>query len=172
MITKFKLGYDNTALCNLIFGDHSSWWTYGYLWILEYLGERYNRTISHEKLRDFVDDFPRMYQAINKFFKKESLHHFHDGTAVECQGLFFLPWLIFGFIDCSIDQISQPMLGPDGDYVGTPRRALGGVAQRAVYTGYKKCHGLKVETVLLAKTSAPFLDQLQPASMTLAVCCR
>ncbi len=33
-----------------------------------------------------MDDFPRMYQAINKLVKKESLHHFHDGTAVERQG--------------------------------------------------------------------------------------
>jgi hypothetical protein len=42
------------------------------------------------------------------------------------------------------------MLGPDGDYVGTPSRALDDAAQRAVYTGYKKCHSLKVEMVLLA----------------------
>jgi hypothetical protein len=41
------------------------------------------------------------------------------------------------------------MLGPNGDYVGASRRPLGDVAQRAVYTGYKKCYGLKVETVLL-----------------------
>ena len=41
------------------------------------------------------------------------------------------------------------MSGTDGDYDGTPRKALGNVVQRAVYTGYKKCHGLKVETVLL-----------------------
>jgi hypothetical protein len=42
------------------------------------------------------------------------------------------------------------MPGPDGDYIGAPCRALGNVAQRAVYTGYRKCHGLKVERVLLA----------------------
>jgi hypothetical protein len=41
------------------------------------------------------------------------------------------------------------MSGTDDDYDGAPRKALGDVAQRAVYTGYKKCHGLKVETVLL-----------------------
>ena len=58
------------------------------------------------------------------------------------------------------------MSGPDGCYEGAPRKALGDVAQRAVYTGYKKCHGLKVETVLLfnvistvyGPTSAPIHD--------------
>ena len=33
-------------------------------------------------------------------------------------------------------QLGQwPLLGPDGDYVGTPRKALGDVAQRVDYTG-------------------------------------
>jgi hypothetical protein len=33
-------------------------------------------------------------------------------------------------------QLGQwPMLGPDGDYVGTPRKALGDMAQRVDYTG-------------------------------------
>ena len=40
-------------------------------------------------------------------------------------------------------------LCPNGNYDGAPRKALGDVAQRAVYTGYKKCHGLKAEMVLL-----------------------
>jgi hypothetical protein len=42
------------------------------------------------------------------------------------------------------------MSGPDGDYEGALRKALGDMTQLAVYTGYKKCHGLKVETVLLS----------------------
>ena len=64
------------------------------------------------------------------------------------------------------------MSGPDGNYDGAPCKALGNVAQRAVYTGYKKCHGSKVETVFLPNGTAPFLDLHQPVSMTLAVCCR
>jgi hypothetical protein len=149
MMTKLKLGYGNTALCKLLFGGHASQWSFGYPWILEYLDARYDRTISHEKLRDYVDQFSQFYQVINKFVQKTSVRHFHDGTAVERQGLSFLPWSISGFIDCSINRISLPMSGPDGDYDGAPRRPLGNVAQRVVYTGYKKCYGLKVETVLL-----------------------
>ena len=125
MMTKCKLGYANIALCKLIFGGNASRWSFGYPWILKYLDERYDRTISHEKLRDYVDDFPLFYQAINHFIKKTSLRHFHDGTAVERQGLNFLPWSIFGFIDCSIDRINRPMSGPDGDYEGALRKALG-----------------------------------------------
>jgi hypothetical protein len=138
MMVKCKLGYRNTALCKLIFGGNSSWWSFGYPWILRYLDERYNRTISHEKLRDYADDFPKFYKAINHFIKKTSQHHFHNGTAVEHQGLKFLPWSIFGFIECSIDWINRPISGPDGNYNGAPRKALGNVAQRAVYTGYNK----------------------------------
>ena len=125
MMTKCKLGYANIALCKLVFGGNASRWSFGFPWILKYLNERYDRTISHEKLRDYVDDFPLFYQAINHFIKKTSLRHFHDGTAVEHQGLNFLPWSIFGFIDCSIDRINRPMSGPDGDYEGALRKALG-----------------------------------------------
>ena len=85
MMVKCKLGYGNTALCKLIFGGNASRWSFGYPWILRYLNERYNRTILHEKLRDYVDDFPKFHQAINHFIKKTSLCHFHDGTVVECQ---------------------------------------------------------------------------------------
>ncbi len=61
MMTKCKLGYANIALCKLIFGGNASWWSFGYPWILKYLNERYDRTISHKKLRDYVDDFPLFY---------------------------------------------------------------------------------------------------------------
>jgi hypothetical protein len=68
-------------LCNLIYGGDPSWWSFGYPWILECLDERYDRTISHKKLRDYVDDFPQMYQAINEFIQKDSLCHFQDDRA-------------------------------------------------------------------------------------------
>ena len=65
ILAKCKLGYGNIALCELIFGGNASWWNFGYPWILRYLDERYDRTILHEKLRDYADDFPKFYQAIN-----------------------------------------------------------------------------------------------------------
>lgn len=56
---------------------------------------------------------------------------------------------VFGFFDDSIDRIAVPMSGPCGDYEGAARKASFDNAQRSVYTGYKKCHGIKVETILL-----------------------
>ena len=149
MLTKCRTGKSNRELCDLVYGGNSSRWSFGYPWILVYLDTRYARTISHEKLRDFVDEFPAFYDAINRFIQKPTVHHFTDGSAEECDGLNFLPFSIFGFIDCSIDRISRPFSGPDGDYIGAPRKAMHHAAQRSVYTGYKKCHGIKVETDLL-----------------------
>ena len=61
----------------------------------------------------------------------------------------YLPFSLFGFIDCSIFQINRPYAGPNGDFVGSPRRPEHHDSQRAVYTGYKKLHGIKIETVHL-----------------------
>jgi hypothetical protein len=46
------------------------------------------------------------------------MHHFTDVSAEERDGLNFLPFLISGFIDCSIDHVSRPFSGPNGNYVG------------------------------------------------------
>ena len=148
-MTKCRTGFGNKQLCDLIFGGHASRWSFGYPWMLEYLDERYERTISHQKLLDFVQEFPRFYNAMSSFVQKESVRHFTDGTTEERPGLNFLPFKIFGFIDCSIDRISKPFSGPDGDYIGAPRRGEYDAAQNAVYTAYKKCHAIKVETVML-----------------------
>lgn len=66
-------------------------------------------------------------------------------------GLNHLPpeYNIFGFVDDTIDQICIPYAGPAGDFIGAPRKAQYMTAQRAVYTGYKKLHGIKMETVFL-----------------------
>ena len=56
---------------------------------------------------------------------------------------------IFGWIDDSIDIVQVPYSGPDGDYEGAPRRAQYIDAQESVYSGWKKLHGIKLETVLL-----------------------
>jgi hypothetical protein len=149
-MTKCRTGYRNREMCNLIFGGDQSRWSHGYPWILEYLDTRYARTISLEKLLDYVDDFPSFYDALNCFIKKTSICHHTDGSAEERVGLNFLPFSIFAFIDCSIDRVSRPLSGPDGDYIGAPHKPMHDAAQRAVYTGYKKCHGIKVETIMLA----------------------
>jgi hypothetical protein len=81
--------------------------------------------------------------------QKTATYHNHDGMAIDRAGLNWCPFQIFGFVDCSIDKVSQPMSGPDGDYVGAPRKPRQYEIQCSVYTAYKKLHGIKVETVLL-----------------------
>jgi hypothetical protein len=120
MLKKCRTGKSNRELCDLVFGGNSSRWSFSYPWILVYLDTRYTRTISHKKLRDFVDEFPAFYDAINHFIQKPTVHHFTDDSAEECDGLNVLPFSIFGFIDCTIDCIGRPFSGLDGDYIGAP----------------------------------------------------
>ena len=119
----------------MYFGGHQSRWSYGWPWILEYLDTRYEDIISHKGLRRFVDQFPAFYEAIQNKAKQTTTRHFPDGTAEDRTGLRFLPFDIFGFIDCSIDRINRPFSGPDGDYIGAPRKEQYHRSQRSVYTG-------------------------------------
>ncbi len=73
------------------------------------------------------------------------------GNALFIPGLDALPYNIFGWIDDSIDRVQVPYSGPDGDYEGAPRQAQYIDAQESVYSGWKKVHGIKVETVFLPK---------------------
>ncbi len=149
-MTRMRTGDSKKKLCMTIFGGHASRWSPGLNWIMRFLDQRYERTISHRKLEDYVDDFPRYYNAISSFMEKDAVKFFPDGNSVDKMGLNFCPLPIFGFIDCSIDKISRPFSGPDGDYAGAPRKLNENIYQRSVYTGYKKFHGIKVETVMLA----------------------
>lgn len=148
-MTKCKLGISNRLLCDKFFGGHQARWSFGYPWILMYLDERYKHTISHEILHRFEPQFPHFYNVFNKFVKKTSRRHHNDLTSSDHIGLNFLPFRIFALIDCSIYRINRPFSGPDGNYIGAPRKENYQVAQRAVYTGFKKCHGIKVQTILL-----------------------
>ena len=50
-------------------------------------------------------------------------------------------------IDDSIDDALVPFSGPAGDFEGAPRRARYADAQESIYSGWKKLHGVKVETL-------------------------
>ena len=116
---------------------------------MKYLNDRYQHVIGHQGLLRYVDQFPVFFDSIQQKVQQQYKQDNHDGTYNESDGLAFLPFDIFGFIDCSIDKIRKPFSGPSGDYQGAGRRNEYAVAQRAFYTGYKKIHGIKVETVFL-----------------------
>ena len=148
-MTRMKTGNDHTQMCGDIFGGSPKRWSIAWRWVMKYLDDRYQHVIGHQGLLRYVDQFAEFFDAIQQKVQQQYKQDNHDGTYNEADGLAFLPFDIFGFIDCSIDKISRPFSGPRGDYPGAGRRNEYSVAQRAFYTGYKKIHGIKVETVFL-----------------------
>ena len=57
--------------------------------------------------------------------------------------------MISMFIDDTIDRVSTPFSGPRGDYAGAGRKEEYAETHRTLYIGYKKVHGIKMETILL-----------------------
>lgn len=147
---RMKTGNDLTQMC-YVFGGSTGRWGFAWRWILMYIDARYKDVIGHQGLLRFVDQFPDFYNAIQQKVQRETIHNIdeHNNTYDVRAGLSFLPFDIFGFIDCSIDKISTPLSGPNGDYEGCGRKQHYDETQRAFYTGYKKIHGIKVETVFL-----------------------
>jgi hypothetical protein len=64
-------------------------------------------------------------------------------------GLLFDNFKIIGFVDCKILETCRPGSGPAEDRPGAPRHKDANLMQESVYSGYKKCHGLKILTVTL-----------------------
>jgi hypothetical protein len=134
-MTRMKSGLPHVAMCKDIFGGSPKRWSPAWGYMLVYLDTRYMNIIGHQGLIRFLDDFPSFYEAIQQKVMRDELHHNHDNTAVEFEGLHLLPFDIFGFVDGSIEKSSRPFSGPDGDYVGAPRKSQYYRTQRAFYTG-------------------------------------
>jgi hypothetical protein len=149
LFVKCRTGHNNKHLCAYYFGGHAARWTFGFRWIVRYLDQRYQRTLSHEKLACFLPQFGQFYEAISAYMQQSFDRQNHDGSTNDHDGLNHCPLPIFGFIDCSIDKTCRPHSGPDGNYVGAPRKEFQDEYQRAVYTGFKKYHGIKMETLEL-----------------------
>ena len=149
MMAKYRLGFKNKHTWDLIFGGWPSQWSHSWPWILCFLDDKYEDIIGHQGLTRFVHQFPRFYESIQTYIRQSTTHHFNDGTAKERSGLCFLPFVIFGFIDCTIFRICIPYSGPQGNFEGGPRNSRYYDILRAVFTKYKKLHGEKIETVML-----------------------
>jgi len=148
-MTKCRHGYTNKELCDDIFGGDQSRWSYGWPWIVHYLDIRYQDIIGHQGLARFVDDFPRFHEAIQQKAMKDKPQHRHNNTGLIHPGLRFLPFDAFAWVDCTIFRCRVANTGPDGDYIGAPRKEGAFFSNRALYTKWKKLHGSKLETVHL-----------------------
>ena len=148
-LTKVATGRSNASIIDQWFGGAYTRWNYGYPWMLRYITDRYENILGNQGLTRYVQDFPRFHNAIENYVQRD--RHFEDleGAWTFIPGLQFLPWDIFGFIDDTMYRSCAPFSGPRGDYAGAARKEVYDDAQRALYTGYKKFHGLKLQTVLL-----------------------
>ena len=149
LLCKIRTGRTNQSLVDQYFGQDYSRWGFAYIWMLRYLDSRYADIIGYQGLCRYLQHFPRFNEAIEDFVTRDFNRENPDATWDSVPGLRFLPFDIFGWIDDSIDPTCTPFSGPRGDYAGAARREEYAEAQRAVYTGYKKLHGIKVETVFL-----------------------
>jgi hypothetical protein len=135
-------------MCNQVFGGDYTRWSYGWRWILFYVDRRYQNILGHQGLLRSRDRFPEFFQSIQQRVCQSKRHFDENGNMWESPGLAFLPYRIFGFIDCSNYRTNCPFSGPSGDFQGSPRRARYEISQRSVYTRFKQIHGIKIQTVL------------------------
>lgn len=148
-MTRMRKGWSIYDTVNITVGGYYNRWSYGWSWIVRYLDSRFRNILGHQGLLRFVDQFPEYFQAIEDYVKKPKWHKDEDGNMWWSPGLAYLPYWIFAFIDCSIYRGNVPYSGPDGDVVGAGRKPWYEIMQRAIYTGWKCIHGMKIETVRL-----------------------
>jgi hypothetical protein len=152
LLIKHKGDYYNSQMADAIMGGDESWWGCGYKFMLRYLDSRYVRVIGNRSMERWINDFPhfaeRIRQKLARPYKKVNPR---TGQTTVHQGIHFAPgdFAIAWFIDCNITKTCVVWSGPDGDYDGAQRREGWYYAQRSIYTGWKKCHGVKVLTVML-----------------------
>ena len=141
-LTKVATGMTNEKIA-------LSRWSYGYRWMIFYLDNWYKDIIGHQGLLRFLPDFPRFRDAIERYCQKDRWYYDHQGNATFVPGIEELPYNVAGWIDDSIDPCRVPFSGPDGDYEGAPRRVQYIDAQESIFSGWKKIHGIKGESVYL-----------------------
>mmetsp|Transcript_10388 Transcript_10388/g.24224 ORF Transcript_10388/g.24224 Transcript_10388/m.24224 type:complete len:509 (-) Transcript_10388:17-1543(-) len=151
VMAKCRLGFTNLDLCDLIFGGQASVWSHGFPWILRYLDNRYETILCHQGLGRFASRFHYFYTQIERYCQRALDYYDINGTLTHINvGLIYLPFIIFGFIDCSVFRVYRPFSSTVNQfYAGSQRNPRYHDAQRAVYTGWKKFHGIKIETVML-----------------------
>ena len=146
-LIKVATGLTNQKIVDNYFGGDYARWSKTYPFVLHFIDTGYKHIISYAGLVRCVAKFPCNNADIETYVRKEKAREHPDGEFHLILGLRFLPWDIFGFIDCSIEQIAVPFLGPQEEYEGAARWPKYADAQQAFYTGYCKYHGIIIESV-------------------------
>ncbi len=135
---------------DLYVGGNTNWWTYAYSWMLKYLDQS---VVGHQGLAHYVDNFLSYRCMIQQYVQHNHQRELIDRMMTIVPGINFMPCVVFGFIDDSIDQILTPFSGPRGNYEGAAHKAEYADAQQAFYSSYIKNHKIKVEIIFFAKWS-------------------
>ena len=146
-MARLASGLTQEHIIDNFIGGHYSRWSSGYRWFILYLNERYENILDNQGIMRFLPDFPRFRDAIEQYVQRDRWYVDHDGNHTWVPGLEKLPYNICMFIDDTIDRVRVPYSGPAGDFIGAPRRQEYMDAQESIFTGYKKIHGLKTQTV-------------------------
>ena len=152
-LVKMATGLDTSKLCHLFFGGAPRRWSSGYKWFLTTLYEKYYpRVLGMEGLVRETSNFGYYAQKICNRFNQERFYinnNTYEREDIESTTLPPHLFNIFSFIDGSITETYTHGTGPNGDYIGSMRKNDDDDLQRAIYSGYKKLHGLSTLVIML-----------------------
>ena len=145
-MVKISTGLDNLSLCDLLFGGSPRRMSNAFKTFCVHLYDRYyDPIVSYKGLEREVHNLPYYATKIARRFNQERfLIDNVTGEQIDLDGLIMneSQCKIAMLIDGSVTETLTPGTGPNGDYHGSMRRPHAYVTQRAVYSGYKKLHGL------------------------------
>ena len=145
-LTKLALGLNTQFLCISIFGGSSRRWSPAYRWFIFHLyGRYYPNIIGFNGLEREVVNFPYYAKKIVRKFNQERYYianNTFEREEVESTTIDENRFNIAMFVDGSVTETATCGTGPNGDFKGTMRKDDSENNQRAIYSGYKKQHGL------------------------------
>jgi hypothetical protein len=159
-LCKILTGLTQVQVVDTYIGGDTNWRMNVFPWMLKYLNQRYVNIISHQGLMRFLDNFPCFRCAIQQYIQGNHQHKLVDGTMMIIPGMNFMHWVVFCFIDDSIDQILTPFSEPHGDYKGAVHKAEYADAQQAFYLGHVEDRGIKVEPIFLPNGLLTLVDPM------------
>lgn len=147
MLVKMKDGLPHTAMSDKITGGDPKRWSYGNKYIVQYIDQRYHNLIGPNGLSHWILKFPKFAEVIREAVGKTRSYVDSDtGVTSEKPGVVFPTGMfaVVGFVDCKDYKICKPHTGPNSDYIGSIRRSHHYEAQRAVFSGHRHQHGVRV----------------------------
>jgi hypothetical protein len=120
------------------FGRDAGTWTRAFKWAVVFVEAQFSATVS-----TFHPEFAARFLRYSEVIRVEVNKHLENNNSNQ----HFAQLDVCGFIDNKCVATPAPGTGPAHDGPGAPRRDPTGQIQQSVYSGWKKAHGFKIETV-------------------------